>query len=164
MYKQPYETLRFPFSGIITSGKRRPVYQGFPDNHFYLPRSNYPDTVGAAVDEQFLQRLITIVEMHFENEAFGVGQLAAESGLCRRQLHRKLRALLNQSPSGFIRTRRLQRAVELIRHSRDTFAEIAYKSGFNTPNYFCKVFRQAFGCTPKEYRIKWVKKVGQSTI
>lgn len=129
-----------------------------------LPAQLFPVIVKPPVLSRFvnekkdlLRRMIAIVETHLGDETFTVGKFAAEAGLCRRQLHRKLRALTNLSPRHFITTLRLRRAAILIRHSSETIAEIAYQTGFNTPNYFCKVFREAFGCTPRAYReMKWV--------
>lgn len=104
--------------------------------------------------DSFLQRLITIVEKNHSDESFDVRKLAKEIGLCRRQLHRRLRKSVNQSPRRFITTYRLHRAVTLMQRRNTTIAEIAYQCGFNTPNYFCKVFRDEFGCTPSSYREK----------
>ena len=117
---------------------------------------------GQADDELLLKRLAAIVEIHLPDESFNVGRLAAEAGLCRRQLNRKLRALIDQPPVHFIRTLRLRRAAALIRSNADTIEGIAYLSGFNTPNYFSKVFRQEFGCSPGEYREKFNFKIHNS--
>lgn len=35
-----------------------------------------------------------------------------------------------------------------------TVSEVGYMSGFTTPQYFSRVFKEAMGCTPKEYRLK----------
>jgi transcriptional regulator GlxA family with amidase domain len=48
---------------------------------------------------------------------------------------------------------RLQRAIELMKQNAGTVAEIAYMTGFNTPNYLAKCFRKQFGCSPSEYKI-----------
>jgi len=39
------------------------------------------------------------------------------------------------------------------RQNAGTVAEIAYMTGFNTPNYFAKCFRKQFGCSPSEYKM-----------
>ena len=115
----------------------------------WLPERAFP---GMKADKKLLQRMAAIVEANLSDQTFTVEKLAYESGFCRRHLHRKLQALTNQSPSRFITALRLQHAAVLIIHSSERISEIAYQSGFNTPNYFCKVFREAFGCSPKAYR------------
>ena len=63
-----------------------------------------------STDERFLQKALAIVEANMGNNAFDVETFGREIGMSRSQLHRKLSALINQSPSDFIRQLRLQRA------------------------------------------------------
>jgi signal transduction histidine kinase/AraC-like DNA-binding protein len=105
----------------------------------------------AAVDEVFLTRVLQTIEQHLDDAGFDVEQLGRAVGLSRSQLHRKLRALTNQSPSLVIRSVRLQRAAELLQQNAGSVAEIAYQVGFSSQAYFTKCFREQFGRTPKEY-------------
>ena len=36
----------------------------------------------------------------------------------------------------------------------DNINEIAFMAGFNTPSYFTRIFKEAYGMTPAEYREK----------
>lgn len=101
-----------------------------------------------SMDEQFLQRLMAVVEAHFHDENFSVEQLSNEMAMSRSQLHRKLQALTNESCSQFIRTFRLQRAMDMLKKKSGTVSEIAFKVGFASPSYFNKCFLQQYGCTP----------------
>ena len=103
-----------------------------------------------SIDEKFLNRLIEIVELNMSNEKFGVEQLGDELSMSRSQLHRKLKALLDQGPNQFIRSFRLQRAHELLEKNSATTSEIAYQVGFSSPSYFTKCFHEQFGYTPSE--------------
>jgi DNA-binding response OmpR family regulator len=106
-----------------------------------------------SMDEQFLNRVKEVVEKYISDEDFTVEDLGHKVGMSRVQLHRKLRALTNQSASQFILSMRLQRAIDLIKQNAGTVSEIAYMVGFNTPNYFAKCFRKRFGCSPSEYGV-----------
>lgn len=101
-----------------------------------------------SVDEQFLQRLLKVVEEHFTDPDFSVEQLGREVGMSRSQIHRKLHALTNESSSRFIRSFRLQRAMEMLQQKAGTVSEISYQVGFNSPSYFNKCFLEHFGKTP----------------
>ncbi len=103
-----------------------------------------------SIDEQFLNRLIEIVENNMDDELFGVEQLGSELGMSRSQLHRKLTGLLGQGPNLFIRTFRPQRAHDLLKQKAATASEIAFKVGFGSPSYFTKCFHEHFGYTPSE--------------
>jgi DNA-binding response OmpR family regulator len=103
-------------------------------------------------DEGFLLKMKSVAEQHLGDEEFSIETLRSEVGMSRTQLHRKLRALINQSPSQFVRSMRLQRAVELLKQKAGTVAEIAYMVGFGSQAYFTKCFHEQFGCSPKEYQ------------
>lgn len=105
-----------------------------------------------SVDEVFLERLMKVVEDNLENEHFSVEKLGKDVGMSRSQIHRKLQALTNQSASQFIRSFRLQRAMELIKKNAGTISEIGYQVGFGSPSYFNKCFLQLYGYTPGEIR------------
>ncbi len=100
----------------------------------------------------FLERVTAVIEKHLSEEDFSVELLAAEIGMSRSQLHRKLKALTNKGPNELIRSFRLQRAAELIRQDAASLAEIAYQVGFGSQAYFTRSFGEEFGLSPSEYR------------
>ncbi|MEL6821336.1 MAG: ATP-binding protein, partial [Calditrichota bacterium] len=112
------------------------------------------DITVSSVHQVFLEKVTGIIESHMDNEEFSVEGLANEVGMSRGQLHRKLKALTNQSTSEFIRNFRLQRAAELIKQNAGNIAEIAYEVGFSSQAYFTRCFQEQFNCSPTEYRKK----------
>lgn len=52
----------------------------------------------------------------------------------------------------YINTLRLKYAEHLMRTTDDNILTIASKCGFNHPNSFRNVFKEYFGCTPKDYK------------
>ena len=102
-------------------------------------------------DSIFLTKLVGIVEDNIDNEAFTVEGLQNEIGMSRMQLHRKLKALTNQSANDFIRSIRLKRAAQLLQQPGIQISEAAYRSGFNHLSYFSKCFKEQFGVVPSEY-------------
>lgn len=107
-----------------------------------------------SVDEQFLKRLMAIVENHVADEKFGVEEMSEQLAMSRSQLHRKLKALIGQGPNQYIRSFRLKRAHDLLQGNAATAAEIAYSVGFSSPSYFTKCFHEQFGYTPSEVPAK----------
>ncbi len=67
-------------------------------------------------------------------------------------MSRVFRATYGVSPRQYISAKQLSRARFLLCNSNFTIAEIAYKSGFNSPAYFGKIFHEKEGCTPGDYR------------
>ncbi|MBK7631828.1 MAG: response regulator [Ignavibacteriales bacterium] len=105
-----------------------------------------------SVDQEFLQRVIQTIEMHFEEEQFNVEKLSTEMNMSVSQLNRKLNALVDQPPGQLIRSLRLQRAADLLKQNAGTVAEICYKVGFNDQAYFSRAFKKQFNCSPSEYK------------
>ncbi|MBN1482836.1 AraC family transcriptional regulator [candidate division KSB1 bacterium] len=103
------------------------------------------DITITSTDEKFLQRAMSIVELHLGDSDFDVQTFAKKVGLSHAHLHRKLRALVDMSPSHFIRSMRLKRALMLLQQHHGTVAEIAYKVRFNNPAYFAECFHKQFG-------------------
>ncbi len=102
-------------------------------------------------DEQFLQKIIEAVEQYLSDTDFSVDDLSYHIGLSRAQLYRKMQAVINQTPSDFIRTYRLQRAMQLLAKGH-TPSQVCYQTGFRDPSYFSKCFRKQFGKTPQQIK------------
>jgi DNA-binding response OmpR family regulator len=109
------------------------------------------ETKEPSLDEKFIAKVRNVVEANIGNSFFSVEMLAAEMNLSRAQLFRKLKALINTSPSEYIHDLRLQRAAQLIRAKADNVAQIGYAVGFNEQSYFAKRFRKKYGVSPTEY-------------
>lgn len=104
------------------------------------------------MSEIFIHKIEKIILSDLENEKFGVSELAAEMGLSRSQILRKIKSTTGKSANHFIREIRLKEAKKIILSTDLTLSEIAYKVGFNSPSYFNKCFLDRFGITPGEYK------------
>ena len=103
-------------------------------------------------DDAFLKKVMTVVEEHLGDENFEVDTLCRGVGMSRAQLHRKLKALVDQSAMELMRGMRLQRAADLLRQNAGTIAEIAYQVGFSSQAHFTRSFHERFGCSPSEFK------------
>lgn len=110
------------------------------------------EVVVPSTQKVFLEKLTTIIEKNISNENFSVEILCNEIGMSRAQLHRKIKAVTNQSASEFIRNFRLQRAAELLKQDAGNIAEIAYQVGFSSQAYFTKTFQELYGQTPLDFK------------
>lgn len=109
------------------------------------------DVVVESEEEAFLRQVLEAAEAHLGEPRFGAEALAETVGLSRRQLTRKLKALLDEPPSDLLRRLRLERAAQLLDAQHGRVSEIAYAVGFKSPSHFTRAFRTHFGCTPSDY-------------
>lgn len=101
--------------------------------------------------EDFLIRLLEMIEQKWNEEGFNINSLVKQFGMSRAQLYRKITELTGYSPNNFIREVRLKNALKLIETQKGNISEIAYESGFNNPSYFSRCFYNKFGILPSEY-------------
>ena len=107
-----------------------------------------------SIEEKFIKQLIDSIEGHMSDPDLSVEKLSDMMAMSRIHLHRKLKALTDQSASQFIRTIRLKRAKQLLAQKSATVTEIAYQVGFNNISYFAKCFREQFGVLPSEFEVE----------
>lgn len=105
-------------------------------------------------DNDFIRNILQSVEENIQNSEFKIDDLAEAMSMSRTVFYRKVKSLMGVSPVDFVKTMRIKRAVQLLEQDEFTVSEVGYMSGFTTPQYFSRVFKEAMGCTPKEYRLK----------
>ena len=64
-----------------------------------------------------------------------------------------------ESPTIMIKECRLYVAKDLLLKTKKTIDEIVFEAGFSYKVTFFKVFREKYGCTPKEFRTKHLEEV-----
>ena len=104
------------------------------------------------LDRKFIDRLKAAMEKHLPESDVKVDDIGSDIGLSRVQLYRKLKAITGLSPAELLRQMRLQKARELLMHSDLPVSTIAYDTGFSSPGYFSKCFRDEYGISPSDMR------------
>lgn len=113
---------------------------------------------------QLIDKVISIIRANMENTEFSVEDLSHEVGMSRVHLNRKLKELMNISPSNLIRSIRLKQAAFLLLNNRVNISEVAYRVGFSTHSYFSNSFHDYFGMTPKEFVAKYMDCKDEETL
>lgn len=109
-------------------------------------------------EDVFLRKVIETVEAYLSDPEFTVEKLSREVGMSRVSLHKKLKALTDNSPSELIRKIRLKHAATLLLEGSLTVSEVAYEVGFNTPSHFSTCFRKQYGQSPSDYVAGFTRK------
>jgi signal transduction histidine kinase/DNA-binding response OmpR family regulator/ligand-binding sensor domain-containing protein len=103
-------------------------------------------------DEEFLVNTMKIIVDNLSDSQFDVETLARELNLSRSQLFRKFNSLLQQPPKTFILSIRLTTAKKMVLETQKPIKQIAYETGFSSPNFFARQFRKSFGKSPSAFR------------
>ena len=150
--------LKSKCSSLISNRRRiRNLYEsaGLPvpaaNNNQATTRKN---STGADIDNEFYARFLDIFKAEMGNSDLSVDTVASRMGLERSQFYRKIKALTNYAPVELMRRLRLQHGRTLLTTTDKTISEIAYETGFSTPAYFTKCYRDAYGETPTDARNK----------
>ena len=132
--------------------ERERLREQFMKNFNLPPAEETPQKNPAEkLDSAFMRQFMKLVEESFQDPEFNIEKVSEQIGLSRVHLYRKVKGALGVSPTDFLRDYRLKRAADMLRENRYTVSEVAYQTGFTSPAYFTKCFKQAYGVTPTEY-------------
>ena len=102
-------------------------------------------------DDRLLERIVRVVNEHLGDPDLTVEQVAAETGISRVHLHRKLKELTGQTSRDFIRNLRLKKAAEMLSGKKYAISELADAVGFQSASSFTAAFKTLFGVSPSEF-------------
>lgn len=106
----------------------------------------------ATARQAWLEKTETIVQAHLSEQQFSVDFVAAQMGLSRHTLNRKLRQHTGLTTSQYIQEVRLDYARRLLEDSKvGSVAELSEACGMRDPKYFSKMFKERFGQPPSYY-------------
>lgn len=126
---------------------RQKIKEAFSNN---LINDTKKESLGE-IEQLFINDFQSYVEEYISSSELSVDEIADHLKLSRSQLYRKIKSLTNYSPNELIRIIRLKYAKQLLNNKVRSISEVAYISGFSSPSYFTKCFKDIYGESPKEY-------------
>jgi AraC family transcriptional regulator len=102
-------------------------------------------------DRRRVEAAARYIEANF-NETCTLQTLAGVANLSRFHFVRTFGAVIGQSPNQYLINTRIRIAAERLLSTRTPIAELALDVGFNDLSHFYACFRQAFDCTPRQWR------------
>lgn len=109
-------------------------------------------------DNSLMQRIMEVINENINDSDLSVDMIAQKVGISRVHLHRKMKELTNQTPHSFIRNIRLQQAAKLLKDGKQSITEVMYACGFSNSASFSTMFKNLYGCSPREYMQNAMKK------
>jgi len=105
----------------------------------------------AEIDKTFMNKFRKVIENNLFDSDLNVDEIGKNLGLSRVQLYRKIKSLTNYAPNELVRIIRLKAAEQMFLNSEKSISEVAYDTGFTSPSYFTKCFKEYFNESPTDY-------------
>ena len=102
-------------------------------------------------DDVLMERIMRSVNANIQNPDFNVDTLAADVGISRAQLHRKMKDITGISTGKFLRNLRMEQAARLLREGTINVSQVADSVGYTDQAHFSTAFKAHFGVSPSEY-------------
>ncbi|GAL63622.1 hybrid sensor histidine kinase/response regulator transcription factor [Algibacter lectus] len=148
-----YLTKPFSFA-VLQQSIKTMIYNREKLRYYFINNIHKINTDNSfgSIEQDFLSKINEIINENLDNSKFSVENLATALNISRVQLYRKTKAILGVSISDYIQNIRLEKAKTLLKETKLTISEIAYATGFSSPNYFSTSFKNKFDNSPKAYR------------
>lgn len=102
--------------------------------------------------------LVAMAQQRIETAYHNTGtieEMIRDIPASRRNIVRRFKQVTGITPIEYLQQTRIQAAKKLLEQTAEQMTEVIYKSGYNDPKAFRKVFRKTVGMTPTEYREKF---------
>jgi AraC-like DNA-binding protein len=103
-------------------------------------------------DEVWLKKIMQFIEKNIEDESLSIDSISDHMGISRTSLYRRLKDIIDKTPSEFIKDIRLEHAALLLKTTKLTVNEIIFKSGFSNNSHFYKEFKKKYNLSPSKIR------------
>ena len=110
-----------------------------------------------AMDQQLMRNIEQFVLQNMSRGQISLEEMATAMGMGRVPFYHKVRAITTKTPAEIVRDLRLKHACTLLVNTNINMSELAINVGFMTAENFANIFKDKFGMTPLEYRMKYRK-------
>jgi len=114
------------------------------------PLLQQPGPISSA-DGDRIKLMLAYIHSHYA-EPIGVQNIARAAGICTRECFRCFQQSLSTTPTLYLMRFRVNAAARQLIDSDRSITEIAADCGFSSPSYFCKVFHDRIGRSPRAFR------------
>ncbi|MFW5790092.1 MAG: helix-turn-helix domain-containing protein [Bacillota bacterium] len=99
-----------------------------------------------------IQAALDYIRQNYQ-EDISLAEISKKVGLSKYYFSHLFSNEIGENFSSYLSQYRLNRASQLLlENKKENISEIAYKVGFNDPNYFARAFKEKFNISPSEYR------------
>lgn len=98
-------------------------------------------------------RFKNIITSHIDSN-LSLNELAYLCNVSLSTFKRKFATVFNDSPTNWIRQRRMEHAAFLLKYNKERVSDIYLRLGYENHSSFSQSFKMVFGVSPKEYQLQ----------
>ena len=106
------------------------------------------------IDQQLMRNVEQYVIQNMSRGQISLDEMATAMGMGRVPFFHKIRNITTKTPTELVRDLRLKHACSLLTRTNINMNELAANVGFLTAENFANAFKEKFGITPLEYRLR----------
>ena len=106
------------------------------------------------MDQQLMKNIEQYVMQNMSRGQISLEEMSSAMGMGRVPFFHRIRNLTGKTPAELVRDLRLKHACILLKRTNINMSELSTNVGFMTAENFINIFREKFGMTPLEYRLK----------
>jgi len=107
-----------------------------------------------AMDQRLMKNIEQYVIQNMSRGQISLEEMATAMGMGRVPFFHRIRTLTGKTPAELIRDLRLKHSCILLKRTNINMSELASNVGFMTAENYITIFKEKFGMTPLEYRLK----------
>lgn len=109
----------------------------------------------ASSNNDSIEKIRQYIHNNF-SEKITISQLAEIDHCSESYLSRRFKQLTGTTIVKYINKTRINAATHILVTSNASIEQVSYLAGFDSPKYFCKVFKEATGLSPREFRTSFL--------
>ena len=111
-------------------------------------------SMNTMMDQQLMRNVEQFVLQNMSRGQISLEDMATAMGMGRVPFFHKIRSITTKTPAEVVREIKLKHACTLLVNTDINMSDLAVNVGFMTAENFINVFKDKFGMTPLEYRLK----------
>jgi len=112
-------------------------------------------SMSSLMDRQLMKNVEQYVLQNMSRGQISLEEMASAMGMGRVPFFHKIRSITTKTPAEVVREIRLKHACVLLTKTNINMSELAINIGFSTAENFINIFKDKYGMTPLEYRLKY---------
>lgn len=125
------------------------------DDAFITGSEQEDDSMTYNIDRQLIRSIEQYVQQNMSRGTINLEEMAAAMGMGMKPFFQKVRDITGKTPAEVVRDLRLRNACVLLQRTNINMSELASNIGIPTAEHFINMFKERFGISPSEYRMKY---------